>query len=161
MDDIFVKLPHLNLTEQERNELCQLSHSVDYAEFLDKNGNHDGNYIAKDPNLPNWVNEKFRNILKHSKRIIFLKNKGTIIHTDENRKCSLTFPLNDSNVPTNFYLDEYVVTKLYHDGNTYLQNNEITHSVDWQDEWRYFLQISFKYPYREISRILCESNVLG
>jgi hypothetical protein len=150
MDDIFVKLPHLKLTEQERNELCQLSHSVDYAEFLDEYGNHDGNYIAKDPNLPNWVNEKFRNILKHSKRIIFLKNKGTIIHTDVNRKCSLTFPLSDSNVPTNFYLDEYVVTKLYHDGNTYLQNNEVTHSVGWQDEWRYFLQISFKYPYREI-----------
>ncbi|RZD43565.1 MAG: hypothetical protein CXT73_00130 [Methanobacteriota archaeon] len=158
MNDIFVKLPHLNLTEQQQNELFNIQESLDYTEFIALDKTHDGNYLAKDPNLPNWINEKFRNILKHSKHIIFLKNKGTIIHVDLNRKCSLTIPLSNSNIPTNFYLDEYVIAKLYHDGNTYLQNNEVTHSVDWGEEWRYFLQISFKHTYKKIYRTLWQKK---
>lgn len=151
MDDIFVKLPHLNLTKQERNELFSIQEKLDYTEFNTPEDKPDGNYIAKDLNLPNWVNEKFRNILKHSKRIIFLKNKGTIIHKDNNRKCSLTCPLSDSNIPTKFYnLDKHVIAKLYHNGNTYLQNNEVVHSVDWGNKWRYFLQLSFNLPFNYI-----------
>ena len=34
MDDIFVKLPHLNLTEQERNELFSIQEKLDYTEKI-------------------------------------------------------------------------------------------------------------------------------
>lgn len=154
MDDIFVKLPHLNLTEQERNELFSIQEKLDYTEFNTPEDKPDGNCLILTPDLPLWFYQKFNDILLHAMQVLFLKNKGTIIHTDVNRKCSLTFPLSDSNVPTNFYLDEYVVTKLYHDGNTYLQNNEVTHSVDWQDEWRYFLQISFSLSFDDVKKFV-------
>ena len=104
-NSVFTKIPHLKLTEHERYELYQIQGSLKYEEFYNmKQGEltKDGNYIARDPNLPNWVNEKFRDILKHSKRILFLKNKGTITHKDLRRRCSLTVPLKSS-TPTIFY----------------------------------------------------------
>jgi len=102
--------------------------------------------------------EKFKDILKHSKRILFLKNKGTITHKDLRRRCSLTVPLKSS-TPTIFYESNSII-KLLHGDDTFLQNNEVTHSVNWCQEWRYFLQISFKHPYKEIYECIFNSAKL-
>jgi len=160
-NSVFTKIPHLKLTEHERYELYQIQGSLKYEEFYNmKQGEltKDGNYIARDPNLPNWVNEKFRDILKHSKRILFLKNKGTITHKDLRRRCSLTVPLKSS-TPTIFYKSNSII-KLLHGDDTFLQNNEVMHSVNWCQEWRYFLQISFKHPYKEIYECIFNSAKL-
>jgi|TARA_B110000196_G_scaffold298019_1_gene289569 hypothetical protein len=156
---VFIKIPHLKLTEQERDELYQIQSTLTYKEFYSvpqENLMKDGNYVIRDPNLPSWVYEKFKDILKYSKRILFLKNKGTITHTDINRKCSLTIPLK-ATTPTNFYESNSII-KLFHGNDTFLQNNEITHFVDWGEEWRYFLQISFKHTYKKIYRTLWQKK---
>jgi hypothetical protein len=187
VNDIFIEIPHLNLTEQEKKELYQIQSSLDYSEFAghctttDPDGMFDGNYVARSPNLPTWVYDKFNDILGFSKRIVFLKNKGTMLHNDLNRKSSLTIPLVNTITPTIFYdtwaskLEWCVrgrecvwrreagvcvcevcgvcgwepVARLFHNGNTFLQNNEIIHSVNWTDEWRYFFQISFRESFNE------------
>jgi len=151
-NDSFVELPHLSLTEEERAELYQIQSSLNYIAYDKPKGVHDGNYISKNPKLPSWVYDKFKNIIKYSKSMLFLKNKWTTMHTDLNRKSSLTIPLNIV-TPTNFYetyTSQQPIAKLFHNGSTFLQNNEIIHQVaNPSENWRYFFQINFREPFIE------------
>ena len=74
------------------------------------------------------------------------------MHTDLNRKSSLTIPLNIV-TPTNFYetyTSQQPIAKLFHNGSTFLQNNEIIHQVaNPSENWRYFFQINFREPFIE------------
>ena len=138
-------------------ELFQLQETLEYIDFAEKNnGNPDGNFICviEKDQLPSWFHDLYKNYLEVSDFIVFLKNKGNVIkHTDVHRLCSLTIPLNISTTPTLFwksYESETHFNELYHDGEVYLQNNAVIHSVPEANETRYFLQISFEKSFENI-----------
>ena len=151
--DIFVDLPQYNLNHYERDMLLQSQRSAAYAERKVKR--YDGNLIAVSPKVPNWVFEKFELPFKYKLSYLFLKNKGLQTkHTDVFRQCSLTLLLNSVQANTDFYENDNIVATLFHNGNTFLQNNQVHHFVEPTNYWRYFFQISFKQPFAEMKEKL-------
>jgi hypothetical protein len=151
--DIFLNLPQYNLNHYERDMLWQWQCSASYEEF--KSDHYDGNLIAVNPEVPTWVFEKFTFPLSLSISYLFLKNKGlTSKHTDVYRECSLTVLLSNTHTSTDFYEEDNLVATLLHNGNTFLQNNQVSHFVEPSSDWRYFFQLSFDRPFTEIKEKL-------
>lgn len=152
VDGVYCKVDKLCLDANERSKLKDIADTITFKQYFDVTYNlPDNNLIGQvTESLPEWFQAKAEQFLAEGWPI-FLKNKGDVIrHTDDNRKCSITIPLNHSNTPTVF---EYN-TELYHNGDTYLQNNQVTHRVPRAEEFRYFLQISFEKPYEKIRQLL-------
>ncbi len=152
--DFYCKV-NINLNQTERDELYQIAQNVVYEEYLiEKDHTYDNNYITQAESLPSWFKEKTKEFLKIGWPM-FLKNKGDVPwHTDDKRKSSITFQLNDSETPTMFRNEVGELELLHHNLGAYLQNNEQEHSVPKADKDRYFLQISFDKPYIEIKEML-------
>lgn len=142
------------------DELFALQKNFKYIDFAEENnGDSDGNfiYVIDKKDLPNCINDLYKNYLDVSDFVVFLKNKGNVVrHTDVHRLSSLTIPLNVSTTPTLFWKDyksEKPYDCLYHNGEAYLQNNAILHSVPEAKETRYFFQISFEKSFEDILQI--------
>ena len=156
IDGIYCKVDELCLDANERNELKVIADIITFDQYFDVTYNlPDNNLIGQvTESLPEWFQLKAEKFLVEGWPI-FLKNKGDVIrHTDDKRSCSITIPLNRSNTPTVFDYN----TKLYHNGDTYLQNNQVTHRVPRAEEYRYFLQISFEQSYEHIKSMLNKYN---
>ena len=126
---------------------------ISEAESLIKNGTREIILLGQNVNAYSFK-EKTKEFLKIGWPM-FLKNKGDVPwHTDDKRKSSITFQLNDSETPTMFRNEVGELELLHHNLGAYLQNNEQEHSVPKADKDRYFLQISFDKPYIEIKEML-------
>lgn len=153
VDGIYCKVNELCLDDNERNQLKAIANRVP----IDFPGEiPDGNFVGKITNqLPEWFKIKAEKFLVDGWPM-FLKNKGNVIwHTDNHRKCSITIPLNHSNIPTVFESN----VELYHNGETYLQNNYVKHKVPPGNEDRYFLQISFTQSYEDIRHLINNTSI--
>jgi hypothetical protein len=149
------------LTEAERQELFDFQTQFEYEPFTTDLG-PDGNFLYRTFNaadLPKCFFDKFQSLFDIEKRLVFLKNNGAVIrHQDVRRHCSITIPLNITSTATLFWNDatETVpIAELLHNGEAYLQNNQVFHSVLPSNETRYFLQLTFKeHTYEQIRDIL-------
>lgn len=157
VDGIYCKTDELCLDANERSELKAIADRITFDQYLTQiHSLPDNNFVGQvTETLPEWFQLKAKKFLVEGWPV-FLKNKGEVYpHTDDNRKCSITIPLNHSNIPTIFEHD----VELHHNNETYLQNNEVEHSVPLAEEYRYFLQISFTQSYEHIKLMLNKYSI--
>lgn len=148
----------IQLTQEERDILLDMQSNFQYERFETKIG-PDGNFVYRefnDNDLPAWFFDKFGDLYYLERRLIWLQNWGSVrLHKDVNRLCSLTIPLTITNAPTDFWDDdENLIDTLLHNGEAYLQDNQISHSVRDSLQSRNFLQITFKdHSYNQVKEM--------
>lgn len=158
VEGIYCKVDELCLDTNERSELKAIADLITFDQYLTQvHSLPDNNFVGQvTETLPEWFQLKAKKFLVEGYPV-FLKNKGKVYpHIDDNRKCSITIPLNHSNIPTIFKHD----VKLHHNSETYLQNNEVEHSVPPAEEYRYFLQISFAQSYEDIKPMINKYSII-
>ena len=155
---VYCNINELQLDATQRTELIAIADSITFDRYFTYNKlrgtrtETDNNFVGeiKELALPKWFQTKAKKFLAEGWPV-FLKNKGAVPpHIDNTRQCSITIPLNESNTPTIFDCD----IKLFHNLQSYLQNNMVKHEVPHTEEDRYFLQISFTKPYGYIRQLL-------
>lgn len=151
---VYCNINELQLDANQRTELKAIADRLTFDRYFTRNNSTltDNNFVGeiKELALPQWFQIKAKKFLAEGWPI-FLKNKGAVPpHIDNNRQCSITIPLNESITPTIFDRD----VRLFHNLQSYLQNNMVKHEVPHAPEDRYFLQISFAKPYGYIRKLL-------
>lgn len=148
----------VQLTQDECNTLLDIQSDFEYEVFKTSIG-PDGNYLYRefdDTELPDWFFDKFGKFYNVEHRLVWLKNWGSVSkHKDVNRHCSITIPLTVTNCGTDFWDDnDNLICTLMHNGEAYLQNNQVVHGVGSSLQARNFLQITFKdHTYYQIKEM--------
>lgn len=147
---MYVKIPELNITENQRQELidCFYDNQNNTTTYISEKGTDTTLTILTDvDNPPEILQQLIKKISpEHYFTFVFLGNNGNIFpHVDDTRQAVITFPLIVDDTPTTF-IDEHDYDKVdgelyYNDYQTVLWNTKHWHKVVHAEQFRLFFQI--------------------